>query len=273
MSAANQLAALIANMFATVRVSLRCTTAGFSYFGATGVEFGLWLTGLRSVLVLGFAWRSVPAAPNAAGPQRPELRLWGRHALLPGRRADHRGARQTAVCVVPHSLFCFCDRIVALWGDGLNLIPAICCFCACAVTSPAWILTGSTPLCISSKEVVLGDYLVHTLLLNCMCNASRNVLVVFPFQRGNGAWNAIKMRGFKFVQWLIWLAKLILCDDRTGSVKYQFFTFCLGTVAIGSNCCVMRCGSDTCCLMSAPVTQLEKENFKFPCFKLCFESI
>jgi len=55
MSAANQLAALIANMFATVRVSLRCTTAGFSYFGATGVEFGLWLTGLRSVLVLGFA--------------------------------------------------------------------------------------------------------------------------------------------------------------------------------------------------------------------------
>jgi hypothetical protein len=55
MSAANQLAALIHNMFATVRVSLRCTTAGFSYFGATRVEFGLWLTGLRSVLVLGFA--------------------------------------------------------------------------------------------------------------------------------------------------------------------------------------------------------------------------
>lgn len=78
-------------------------------------------------------------------------------------------------------------------GDGLNLIPAIRCFCDCAGTSPPWILTGLTPLCISSREAVLGDYLVHTLFLKCMCNASRNVLVVFQFQRGNGVCNAIKM--------------------------------------------------------------------------------
>ena len=55
-------------------------------------------------------------------------------------------------------------------GDGLNLIPAIFCFCACAGTSPPWILTGSMPLCISSRVAVLGDYLVHTLFLKCMCN-------------------------------------------------------------------------------------------------------
>jgi len=72
---------------------------------------------------------------------------------------------------------------------------------------------------------------------------------------------------------MIWLAQLILYADWNGPVKYQFFTFYLGTVAIGSNCCVLRCGSDTCCHMCASVTQLEKENFKFPCFKLCFKSI
>jgi hypothetical protein len=40
---------------------------------------------------------------------------------------------------------------------------------------------------------VQGDYLVHTLFLECMCNASRNVFVVFPFQRGNGVCSAIKI--------------------------------------------------------------------------------